>query len=80
MNDKLNCPNCGAVITGDKCEYCGTIFKQEKITPRAKIKKDGVLFMGLDLSKGKDYTANAELLEIRDNIKKIKNTIQSLKE
>lgn len=21
-----NCPNCGAVITGDKCEYCGTYF------------------------------------------------------
>lgn len=24
--EKLNCPNCGAPITGDKCEYCGTIF------------------------------------------------------
>lgn len=22
-----NCPNCGAVITGPKCEYCGTVFK-----------------------------------------------------
>lgn len=22
----LNCPNCGAVITGKKCEYCGTVF------------------------------------------------------
>lgn len=21
-----NCPNCGAVITGSKCEYCGTVF------------------------------------------------------
>lgn len=21
-----NCPNCGAVITGIKCEYCGTNF------------------------------------------------------
>lgn len=28
----LNCPNCGAPITGDKCEYCGTVFhiKQHK--------------------------------------------------
>lgn len=27
-----NCPNCGAPIVGNKCEYCGTIFKdtQEK--------------------------------------------------
>lgn len=23
---QTNCPNCGAVITGMKCEYCGTIF------------------------------------------------------
>lgn len=21
-----NCPNCGAVITNEKCEYCGTYF------------------------------------------------------
>ena len=28
MNKKkrLNCPNCGAPITGIKCEYCGTQF------------------------------------------------------
>lgn len=27
-----NCPNCGALIVGNKCEYCGTIFNdiQEK--------------------------------------------------
>ena len=24
----MNCPNCGALITGDKCEYCGTIFQK----------------------------------------------------
>ena len=24
--EELNCPNCGAVITGIKCEYCGTQF------------------------------------------------------
>ncbi len=24
--EKINCPNCGAPITGDKCEYCGTMF------------------------------------------------------
>lgn len=22
-----NCPNCGAYITNNKCEYCGTSFK-----------------------------------------------------
>ncbi len=22
----LNCPNCGAPIVGERCEYCGTVF------------------------------------------------------
>lgn len=27
-----NCPNCGAPIVADQCEYCGTVFhKPEKI-------------------------------------------------
>lgn len=25
--ETFNCPNCGAPIVGDKCEYCGTIFR-----------------------------------------------------
>lgn len=25
-NRKYCCPNCGAPIEGDKCEYCGTVF------------------------------------------------------
>ena len=26
-NRTTNCPNCGAMITGMKCEYCGTDFE-----------------------------------------------------
>ena len=26
MKHKTNCPNCGAVLNGTKCEYCGTQF------------------------------------------------------
>ena len=26
MNKLLNCPNCGAPITGLSCDYCGTQF------------------------------------------------------
>ena len=26
----LNCPNCGAPITGGKCEYCGTVFRDRE--------------------------------------------------
>lgn len=22
------CPNCAAIITGDECEFCGTLFKR----------------------------------------------------
>ena len=31
-----NCPNCGAPITGDVCEYCGTVFND---TPKSKYNK-----------------------------------------
>ena len=24
--NSYNCPNCGAVITKDVCDYCGTVF------------------------------------------------------
>lgn len=24
--EKKNCPNCGMPITGEKCDYCGTVF------------------------------------------------------
>ena len=26
----MNCPNCGAVVKGDTCEYCGTVFHTPK--------------------------------------------------
>ena len=26
MNEILNCPNCGAPVTDEKCEYCGTVI------------------------------------------------------
>ena len=30
MKELLNCPNCGAPITGPRCEYCGTAFEEVK--------------------------------------------------
>ena len=27
QNKRTNCPNCGAPITGMKCEYCSTDFE-----------------------------------------------------
>lgn len=26
MRELLNCPNCGAPITAEKCAYCGSVF------------------------------------------------------
>lgn len=26
MGKLLNCPNCGAPITAEKCDFCGTVF------------------------------------------------------
>lgn len=26
MKNQLNCPNCGAPIVSEKCQYCGTLF------------------------------------------------------
>lgn len=26
MGKQLNCPNCGAPITGSVCDYCGSVF------------------------------------------------------
>lgn len=26
MKDLLNCPNCGAPVTAEKCPYCGSVF------------------------------------------------------
>ena len=26
MREQLNCPNCGAPITSERCEYCGSMF------------------------------------------------------
>lgn len=31
MDDKSNCPNCGAPRDGPVCEYCGTRFQDENI-------------------------------------------------
>ena len=27
VNKSTHCPNCGALITSSKCEYCGTDFE-----------------------------------------------------
>ena len=31
VNKSTHCPNCGAVITSSKCEYCGTDFEMSSL-------------------------------------------------
>ena len=50
MNENLNCPNCGAPVSGEICSYCGTVIydfatiNMDKPT-YIKLKKDGNLFI-----------------------------------
>lgn len=37
MLSTTNCPNCGAPIVADKCEYCGTVFHTSKRCDRDDI-------------------------------------------
>ncbi len=32
-----SCPNCGAPITGWRCEYCGTVFEGEPASVRLSL-------------------------------------------
>ena len=31
QNSLTNCPNCGAPITSDKCDYCDTVFEERRM-------------------------------------------------
>lgn len=44
MQERLNCPNCGAPITSEKCEYCGTLFYDF-----ANIKLDEVCYLRMKI-------------------------------
>ena len=38
-----NCKNCGAVLTGAKCEYCGTVYEEERPAETVNFYADGKL-------------------------------------
>ena len=33
MNETRSCPNCGAPVPGETCQYCGTVFKNDRTDP-----------------------------------------------
>mgnify|MGYP004657774481 CR=1 FL=1 len=60
-----NCPNCGAPITGTKCEYCGTVFNAEAANRAADgnehcVKLDN--YIPFDLGLGTGYEKRSSLI------------------
>ena len=64
-----NCPNCGAVITGYRCEYCDTVFSE------SLVEEDELCKLVHDYSKGLDERLNyyneliADMHRLEDKMK-----------
>lgn len=60
-----NCPNCGAVITSWKCEYCDTVFEEPKKVTLYRA-RDGMPYTALhDLKRAVTKTElNRQRLEL----------------
>lgn len=54
-----NCINCGAILHGDKCEYCGTTYSDEKVYAEFK-PNDCVGIMKLGDEEINVYISNME--------------------
>ena len=59
MREQLNCPNCGAPITGCECEYCGTVFYDFAVLSDEK-----PTYIRLNLG-GKQIVAKAKISEAK---------------
>lgn len=46
-----NCPNCGAIIKGKICEYCGTVFDNSNNDINIDLKIDPKMIMVAVLDK-----------------------------
>lgn len=57
-NNVLNCPNCGAPITGANCEYCGSVFYDF-----ANIDADGISYVRMRVD-GKLFIFRAAVVRV----------------
>lgn len=57
-NNVLNCPNCGAPITGANCEYCGSVFYDF-----ANIDADGISYVRMKFG-GKLFIFRAAVVSV----------------
>lgn len=59
-----NCPNCGAPIIGDSCEYCGTVFVDRKAS---EIEKANQLYSDV-IARLSMYELNQQACDLRTAI------------
>lgn len=74
-----NCPNCGAPIVGNECEYCGTIFNDIQEKYQFNHEREG-LYLRLDLLHKLDQlNIERRNLEFQLVKQKIMNSVYDLK-
>lgn len=71
MREQLNCPNCGAPITMEKCPYCGTLFYDFSAIEIGKpcflkIKFDNNIMLVKAISRNVDINMNTETCDAYD--------------
>ena len=55
---QTKCPNCGAIITGGKCEYCDTVFTEDKLPLDTTVYFDRPFQLTVPLKNGDTATLN----------------------
>lgn len=67
--EKQNCPNCGAIISEEKCPYCGTMFYDFSAIDFdkpcfIKFKKDGKIMRLCVRLKGLKYSMEPDIVTL----------------
>ena len=71
MRDRLNCPNCGAPITAEKCAFCGTLFYDFSAIEIGKpcylkIKHENNIFLVKAMATNAELNMNTETCDAYD--------------
>ena len=71
MRDVLDCPNCGAPITSERCPYCGTLFYDFSAIEIGKpcfikIKYNNDIYLVKAICNSADLSMNVETCDAYD--------------
>lgn len=61
---QTKCPNCGAIITGGKCEYCDTVFTEDKLSLDTTVYFDRPFQLTVPLKNGDTATFNVVVTDM----------------